>query len=515
LNGEGETLFRIHREWPKAEHVNLINDGRNFEFVADVAGEYTFVWSYADSTLNVTFPAAPEQPTFNYYMIGSDAAIGAWAGADAYAMVGDSAVVSLPAGVCEFKVVPKDWAWENALTFADIDNDCSSEGIMSGDQGNVKVNMAAAGELKVKIVDGKLCVTGNFLVPVVANYYLVGSMTNNWSADAALPFDGDSLVVNWEAGAYQFKIFKQNKSWSNMLSIDDVDMNCSSEGVVQGDNDNIKVILAAAGDVKVKVNAEGKLCIIGSFGGEVAITSYTVVGDPDLLGESWNLNSTVTNMVEQLDGSWKYTIDSVDLLANHDYQYKMVANHSWDIAQYPQSGDYILTVEQDGAYKVEFTLVPGEVGGSAVATLLHGVEPQPSNDGIYLVGSMNEWKCEAAYKFHVNEAAESEEFVLSTSLAIGDSLKVVELIGENMTWYPDQGDNYVVDEAHAGQVDIYFQKTYNEAWAEFGGYIYIALSQGQGVDNIMGEMKAQKFIENGQLYILVNGKVYTVTGIVR
>ena len=501
-------------QFTRAHNSAVVTSGNgNLNLVADAAGEYTFTWTYGTNTLAVTFPAAPVQPTINYYLIGSDSVIGAWAGANAVAMVGDSAVVTLPAGVCEFKIVPSDWNWENALTFADLDNACSSDGIMSGDQGNIKVNMAAAGELKVKVVAGKLCVTGNFVVSVAASYYLVGSMTNNWSDAAALPFDGDSLVVNWEAGAYQFKIFNQDKSWSNMKSINDVDMNCSSEGVVQGDNDNIKVVLAAAGEVKIKVNAEGKLCITGSFGGQVAITSYTVVGDPDLFGENWNIGSTVTNMVEQLDGSWKYTIDSVDLLANHDYQYKMVANHSWDIAQYPQQGDYILKVEQAGAYKVEFTLVPGEVGGSAVATLLHGEEPQPSNDGIYLLGSLNAWKCEAAYKFHANEGVDGE-FVLSTTLTAGDSIKVVELVGENLTWYPE-GDNYVVDEAHAGQVEIYFQKTYKQDWADFGGFFFIVANQGQGVDNILGEMKAQKFIENGQLYILVNGKVYTVTGIVR
>lgn len=60
LNGEGETLFGIHRNWNHADHVNLINDGRNFQLTADAAGEYTFTWTYADSTLVVTFPELPK-----------------------------------------------------------------------------------------------------------------------------------------------------------------------------------------------------------------------------------------------------------------------------------------------------------------------------------------------------------------------------------------------------------------------------------------------------------------------
>lgn len=57
LNGEGDTMYRILRDWNHADDVNLVNDGRNFEFVADVTGDYTFTWTYASKDLVVTFPA--------------------------------------------------------------------------------------------------------------------------------------------------------------------------------------------------------------------------------------------------------------------------------------------------------------------------------------------------------------------------------------------------------------------------------------------------------------------------
>ena len=59
LNGEGETLYRIHRDWNHADNVNLVNSGRNFEFIADVAGDYTFTWTYASKNLVVTYPEIP------------------------------------------------------------------------------------------------------------------------------------------------------------------------------------------------------------------------------------------------------------------------------------------------------------------------------------------------------------------------------------------------------------------------------------------------------------------------
>lgn len=61
LNGEGESLYRIHREWNEVAHINGV-DIRNFALAADVAGEYTFTWTYADSTLVVTFPEKSEEP---------------------------------------------------------------------------------------------------------------------------------------------------------------------------------------------------------------------------------------------------------------------------------------------------------------------------------------------------------------------------------------------------------------------------------------------------------------------
>lgn len=56
LNGEGETKYRIHRDWDHADNVNIVNEGRNFEFVADQTGDYTFTWTFGSQNLVVTFP---------------------------------------------------------------------------------------------------------------------------------------------------------------------------------------------------------------------------------------------------------------------------------------------------------------------------------------------------------------------------------------------------------------------------------------------------------------------------
>lgn len=59
LNGEGETKYQILRDWDHADNVNIVNSGRNFEFVADQAGNYTFTWTFASQNLVVDFPKLP------------------------------------------------------------------------------------------------------------------------------------------------------------------------------------------------------------------------------------------------------------------------------------------------------------------------------------------------------------------------------------------------------------------------------------------------------------------------
>ncbi len=91
-------------------------------------------------------------------------------------------------------------------------------------------------------------------------------------------------------------------------------------------------------------------------------------------------------------------------------------------------------------------------------------------DGYYLVGTMNNWQPSAAYKFAVNPANDKEYMLTDFTLKIGDEFKAIEVVSGNWTWYPDNSGNYVVYEAQAGIVTIYFQKEYNPAW---GGYLFV------------------------------------------
>ena len=112
------------------------------------------------------------------------------------------------------------------------------------------------------------------------------------------------------------------------------------------------------------------------------------------------------------------------------------------------------------------------------------VEPVVTYD-YYVVGSMTDWKANSSYKMRRNTEAETEEYILTTTFAAGDKLKVAKSDGQTINdadWYPTGMDNdYEVTEA--GEYIVYFRpgKDGNNDWYE--GYFYLAPTQ-TGVANV-------------------------------
>ena len=128
-----------------------------------------------------------------------------------------------------------------------------------------------------------------------------------------------------------------------------------------------------------------------------------------------------------------------------------------------------------------FTVVSGGTGSECNGTWsVYGEEPAPYvptlENGFYLIGQ-NGWDVAALSAdllFAANQDTEGE-YKLTTTLAEGQSIKVVKVENDAIVaWYPDgMGNEYTVDAAHAGEnKDIYFQETYKEDWAAFGGFFW-------------------------------------------
>ncbi len=106
-------------------------------------------------------------------------------------------------------------------------------------------------------------------------------------------------------------------------------------------------------------------------------------------------------------------------------------------------------------------------------------EKEPIADGFYLLVAHSDadWTVDnisEEQKFEENPNAQGE-YLLSTALAVEDQIKVVRVENNAITgWWPNgEHTQYHVDEAHSGNVTIFFKTDYVNDWAEFGGYFYI------------------------------------------
>ena len=151
-------------------------------------------------------------------------------------------------------------------------------------------------------------------------------------------------------------------------------------------------------------------------------------------------------------------------------------NASGDIADYgAKTADLTIPADKNLYTITSTAAVWGNPGVTGEWSVYAGEEPTPVEAAYYLVGTMNSWQAAEAYKFAPAEA--EGEYLLHTTLAENDEIKVIKVEGETTTWYPAEGGNYIVDALHAGEKDIYFRPAGNKAWADFGGYIWMGENQ--------------------------------------
>ena len=103
---------------------------------------------------------------------------------------------------------------------------------------------------------------------------------------------------------------------------------------------------------------------------------WTVVGVEGLFETAWDFGNVAYDMTEGEAGIYTLVIDEVALDAT-DYTYKFVQNRSWSGAQYPQVGDYTLTVAEAASYKVTYTLDTKAGNGTCAIEKISTPIPEP------------------------------------------------------------------------------------------------------------------------------------------
>ena len=188
------------------------------------------------------------------------------------------------------------------------------------------------------------------------------------------------------------------------------------------------------------------------------------------------------------------------------------------IIDYNSGRNFSLVTDLEGEYV--FTWIYADSSLYVTFPEKGGDDPQQVlANGYYLIGTINgaasTWDyaaLKAEHLFARNEGAEGEEYSLEVTLAENDEIQVVRCDNDNVgAWYPGgEGNNYMVDSDHAGNVIIYFRpnKDGGDDWHH--GCIYVAKTQ--GLLNTASEKKAVKTFVNGQLVIMKGDKVFNALG---
>jgi hypothetical protein len=134
-------------------------------------------------------------------------------------------------------------------------------------------------------------------------------------------------------------------------------------------------------------------------------------------------------------------------------------------------------------------------------------------DGFYLVGTFNgvdAWSLEDLSAEKLFKVTDQEgQYSIDVTLLAGDEFKAIEVKDNALIeWYPKEGGNYVVDDAHAGKKTIYFRP---EFWADWNGHFYVAPNPGESINNVEA-VKAVKVLRDGQIMIIKGNKTYNVLG---
>lgn len=480
LNGEDpDGLYTFHRDWTTASHVNVI-DGRNFKLTADVAGDYIFTWTYADSTLAITFPAKEDPVVVELQAVSAAAT---WDFSKITANTANALYNNNGIQLTDESTPSKN----DEVVYANYSAD-----FMTFAEGFDATTMAFKGEYPIR--KNQYCQAGtlHFKTTVAGKITVKFSDTGTSASATAVK---RYLVVNGE----------QTEYWTSRE-------NNGTEPYDAKLNVTTDEIAVPAGDVTITGSSAIVVYNVTFTPSEEPTPTAAVTGDMTEWGDPIPF--------ELSEDKKKATLFNDNIKAG-SYEFKMIINGEWRSNGYTfhrgfpgcagitgnTEANMTVTIDVEGAYTFEWYFENDSLA------IIFPAKPEPVlTNGYYLMGSFNDWKAVAENLFQSNLEAEGEEYVLSINLTAGDEIKVAYVEADAATtWFPKE-DNYTVDANHSGATTMYFRPVYNEEWAAFGGYFYIVPTSTTGIEEILSEGKAVKIVREGNLIILKGDKAYNAMG---
>ena len=193
----------------------------------------------------------------------------------------------------------------------------------------------------------------------------------------------------------------------------------------------------------------------------------------------------------------EYLLSGVKLTTKDEFKIVYTDGNAATAVWFPDPGDNYSGIKKDGTYTVYFR--PNGDGYEdwylgVINVIEEVIETEPVTDaptepvteepttpvgegGYYIVGTMTEWKVDAAYKLSRNDAsADTEEYLFNDlALKTNDEFKVVYSADGTATtvWFPDGANNNYSDIKKDGTYTVYFRPNYDgyEDW--FNGCLVV------------------------------------------
>ena len=461
---------KITRENNSAVYTGA-NVDTNGTLTADVAGEYTFTWTYATSTLEVTYPALAPDPEPGEMVVDSamfdfktDAGLTALNIAHPSNDLGD--------GTFDTALDPAASYVSGDITMTVTHGTSSKTRILKSTTGILDLQMSTNGSLTFKAPEGgtitKIVFVGRAFKTTVDGV----TATKTWT--------GEKDSVTFVATSTN-RIYSANVTYTKPATTPDPE----------------------PGDTTVTPDPE-----------QPTVT-YTVAGSSEAaFGTTWSCDNAANDMTLQADGTYKWEKTGLELLAG-SLDFKVCKDHTWDVA-YPGS-DYKLTIPATGIYTVTITFNPTTEEVNATATKTGDVVIIPTIAMHGNFAGASSWNDTENFTI----AADEKTATLVMNLEARSDYEFGMRIGGKGDWTANgaafaRESNSAVIEKGTGNItliaDVAGEYTFTWTYATNTLTITFPAKSTVGFENIEAAEKAVKFIENGKLYIIREGNIYDATG---
>ncbi len=486
--------YTFHRDFNAAAGISA--NGDNMVIRADVAGEYTITWVFANDSLNIAFPAAA--PVAKFKIAGSMSA--EWAPSiesfeDSYTFE------NLAAGNHKFKVVDgSDWLGFSALTEAD-----RADELYTDQDGNVCFTLAQAGDVVVTYIkDQVFKVEGDFVLPTVQ---LIG--IGGWDADenaitltAAQDKKSASVTLNLDGSYYEFKMIVGG-AWLGKEN---------AEGLygLHREWTSVDGLTYAGGNIKLTMDAQDIVPGAYTFTWEYVTGKLTVTfPTPAPTGITWELNggAVLPKGCDTNEELWEAFKPDYNAFYNAGRADQPITKVSTFVQDNPGSKSMMMSETSGWKWLGDYLIASCADQGDESWDLSAGTDQQ--------------WRMTLHSFFNKED---------KTNWPMGNSHALFSEAGKEEHWLAAYAEMVLPESVSAEytlpavyKADAEFGGWYDNAEfsgealtvipANYAGTLYAKwVSPSTNIENTAVDAKVVKLIENGKLIIIRNGVRYNAQG---